>query len=66
MINFIVIATTAVSVGFVVFWSVWPAFRKSAERPKYTVLENDRRFRRIVPGVNATTQSDNPQRMSNH
>jgi hypothetical protein len=46
MINFIVIASTAISVGFVVFWSLWPWFRKSAERPKYTVLENDRRFRR--------------------
>jgi hypothetical protein len=45
MINFIVIAATAISVGFVVVWSLWPWFRKSAESPKYRVLENDRRFR---------------------
>ena len=59
MINFIVIATTTISVGFVVFWSVWPAFRKSAEKPKYAVLENDRRFRRIVPAVKAAMQAQN-------
>jgi hypothetical protein len=59
MINFIVVASTAIGVGFVVFWTFWPWFRKSAERPKYTVLENDRRFRRIVPGVNAPTQAQN-------
>jgi hypothetical protein len=45
MINFIVIASTAISVGFVVLWSLWPWFRQSTEKPKYKVLENDRRFR---------------------
>jgi hypothetical protein len=57
MINFIVIASTAISVGFVVFWSLWPWFRKSAERPKYTVLENDRRFRRQTANANAAQGS---------
>lgn len=53
MINFIVVASTAISVGFVVIWSLWPLFRKSAEKPKYTVLENDRRFRGQPANVNA-------------
>lgn len=53
MINFIVIASTAISAGFVVFWSLWPAFRRAAEKPKYTVLENDRRFGGKPASVNA-------------
>jgi hypothetical protein len=57
MINFILVASTAISVGFVVFWSLWPRFRKSAERPKYIVLENDRRFRGQPANVNAAQRS---------
>jgi hypothetical protein len=57
MINFIVLATTAISVGFVVLWSLWPCFRKSIEKPKYTVLENDRRFRGQTANVNAAQGS---------
>jgi hypothetical protein len=57
MINFIVVASTAISVGFVVFWSLWPWFRKSIEKPKYTVLENDRRFRAQTANVNAAQGS---------
>lgn len=60
MINFIVIASTAIAVGFVFFWTFWPWFRKSAEQPKYTVLANDRRFRSMLANVNATTHSENP------
>jgi hypothetical protein len=40
-----------------VFWSLWPWFRKSAERPKYIVLENDRRFRGQPANVNAGQRS---------
>ena len=57
MINFILVASTAISVGFVVFWSLWPWFRKSIEKPKYTVLENDRRFRGQTANVNAAQGS---------
>ena len=53
MINFIVIASTAISVGFVVLWSLWPWFRQSTEKPKYKVLENERRFREPLADVNA-------------
>lgn len=61
MINFIVVVSTAISVGFVVVWSLWPLFRKSAEKPKYTVLDNDRRFRGQLANVNgAQRPGQNP------
>lgn len=53
MINFIAIASTAISVAFVVSWILWPTFRKSAEKPKYTVLKNVRRFREQSSNVKA-------------
>jgi hypothetical protein len=45
MINFIVGIISVMAAGFVVVWIARPSFRKWIEQPKYTVLENDRRFK---------------------
>ena len=44
MMNFIVGIISAITVGFVVLWSIRPAFREWVERPKYTILKNDQRL----------------------
>jgi hypothetical protein len=44
MINFIVIASTAIGAGFLVVWILRPSFRSWVERPKYAMLENEQRF----------------------
>jgi ABC-type phosphate transport system permease subunit len=45
MINIIVGMITIIAFGFIVLWILRPSFRKWVEQPKYTMLENDRRFR---------------------
>ena len=52
MINFIVGIISVMAAGLVVVWITRPSFRKWIEQPKYTVLENDRRFKE-------TKQEDN-------
>ena len=44
MINLIVAASTAIGAGFLLFWIVRPSFRVWMEMPKYTMLEQERRF----------------------
>lgn len=44
MINIIVAIVTVIAAGFLLLWIVRPSFRKWVEQPKYTMLENDRRF----------------------
>ena len=45
MINIIVAIVTAIAAGFLLLWILRPSFRKWVEQPKYTMLENDRRFK---------------------
>ena len=45
MINIIVATVTAIAAGFLLLWIVKPSFRKWVEQPKYTMLENDQRFK---------------------
>lgn len=45
MINIIVGIITAIAAGFLLLWILRPSFRKWVEQPKYTMLENDKRFR---------------------
>jgi hypothetical protein len=45
MINVIVIVVTIIAAGLLLVWILRPGFRKWVERPKYTMLENDQRFR---------------------
>jgi hypothetical protein len=36
---------TVIAAAFVAVWITRPSFRKWVERPKYTVLQNDQRFK---------------------
>jgi hypothetical protein len=45
MIDFIVGLISVIAAGFVSLWILRPSFRKWVEQPKYTVLENDQRFK---------------------
>jgi membrane protein implicated in regulation of membrane protease activity len=44
MINIIVAIVTVIAAAFLLLWILRPSFRKWVEQPKYTMLENDRRF----------------------
>lgn len=44
MINVIVAIVTLIATGFLLLWIFRPSFRKWVEQPKYTMLDNDRRF----------------------
>jgi hypothetical protein len=44
MINFVVIAISAVMLAFVLAWWRWPAFRLRTESPKYLMVSQERRF----------------------
>jgi hypothetical protein len=46
MINLIVTGVSAFALLLVVLWIFVPRFRTSVERPKYRMLENERRFRK--------------------
>lgn len=46
MINIIVGIVTVIAAGFLLVWILRPSFRKWVEQPKYTMLENDERFKR--------------------
>ena len=46
MINIIVGIVTAIAAGLLLLWILRPSFRKWVEQPKYTMLENDDRFKR--------------------
>jgi hypothetical protein len=46
MINIIVGIVTVIAAGFLLLWIFRPSFRKWVEQPKYTMLENDDRFKR--------------------
>jgi hypothetical protein len=46
MINIIVGIVTVIAAGFLLLWIFRPSFRKWVEQPKYTMLENDERFKR--------------------
>jgi hypothetical protein len=46
MINIIVGIVTVIAAGFLLLWILRPSFRKWVEQPKYTMLENDERFKR--------------------
>jgi hypothetical protein len=45
MINLIVTGVSAFALLFVLLWLFVPKFRSSVERPKYRMLENEKRFR---------------------
>ena len=45
MINIIVAIVTLIVAAFLLLWIFRPSFRKWVEQPKYTMLENDQRFR---------------------
>jgi hypothetical protein len=45
MINFIVAIVTLIAAGFLLLWILRSSFRTWVERPKYTMLESDQRFR---------------------
>ena len=45
MINIIVAIVTVIAAGFLLLWIFRPSFRKWVEQPKYTMLENDERFK---------------------
>jgi membrane-associated phospholipid phosphatase len=45
MMDLIVGIITAFAIGFVLLWILRPSLRKWVERPKYTVLRNDQRFK---------------------
>ena len=45
MINIIVAIVTAIAAGFLLLWILRPSFRSWVEQPKYTMLENDQRFK---------------------
>lgn len=45
MINVIVAIVTLIAAGFLLLWILRPSFRKWVEQPKYTMLENNQRFR---------------------
>jgi hypothetical protein len=45
MINIIVAIVTLIAAGFLLLWILRPSFRTWVERPKYTMLESDQRFR---------------------
>jgi hypothetical protein len=44
MINMIVFVITALGVMVLLLWAFRPSFREWIERPKYKMLEDDRRF----------------------
>jgi undecaprenyl pyrophosphate phosphatase UppP len=44
MFAILVALMIGILVGFVVAWVVVPSFREWIERPKYTMLERERRF----------------------
>lgn len=44
MINFVVIIISALMVAFFLVWWRWPAFRLRTEAPKYSFLQQERRF----------------------
>jgi hypothetical protein len=46
MINIIVGIVTVIAAGFLLLWILRPSFRKWVEQPKYTMLDNDERFKR--------------------
>lgn len=48
MINVIVAIVTLIAAGFLLLWILRPSFRNWVERPKYTMLQNEKQFR--VPG----------------
>lgn len=45
MINIIVAIVTLIAAAFLLLWIFRPSFRKWVEQPKYTMLEDDQRFR---------------------
>ncbi len=45
MINIIVAIVTIIAAGFLLLWILRASFRKWVEQPKYTMLENDQRFK---------------------
>jgi hypothetical protein len=45
MINIVVSIITLITAGFLILWILRPSFRNWVERPKYTMLQNDQRFR---------------------
>ena len=49
MINIIVGLVTAIAFVFLLVWIFRPSFRKWVEMPKYTMLENEERFRQVSP-----------------
>ena len=49
MINIIVGLVTAIAFVFLLVWIFRPSFRKWVEMPKYTMLENEERFRQVAP-----------------
>jgi hypothetical protein len=45
MINLIVTGVSAFALLFVILWIFVPKFRASVERPKYRMLDSERRYR---------------------
>ena len=44
MINLIVLVITASMLSLVLIWWRWPALRVQSEAPKYSMLQQERRF----------------------
>jgi hypothetical protein len=44
MIDLIVIVVSALTLGLLIGWWRWPAFRAWIEAPKYSMLRQERRF----------------------
>jgi hypothetical protein len=45
MINLIVTGVSSFALLFIALWIFVPGFGRAVERPKYRMLENERRFR---------------------
>ncbi len=58
MINLIVIVISAIVFALFLVWWLWPAFRVSVEAPKYSMLQQERRF----DDQNATRAFSKPAR----
>jgi len=56
MINFIVIAVSTIMFVLLLVWWRWPAFRVWIEAPKYTMLQQERRFDDQAKGTDTTSE----------
>lgn len=53
MINWVVIVISVLVVAFLLVWWRWPTFRLRTEIPKYSMLQQERRFADAVSPVSS-------------